>query len=94
MLAEERDVVGGAMLLFPSARPPGGRALRGRIVCNCFDVSEAEIESVRAALPCVGARALDAVQATRKCGTNCGSCPPELRRMFVPHRDSAELAAP
>ena len=44
-LTEERDInAGRAMLLLPSARPPGGRALRGRIVCSCFNVSENEIE--------------------------------------------------
>jgi assimilatory nitrate reductase catalytic subunit len=49
---------------------------RGRIVCNCFDVSEAEIRAdVAAGLNLV------AVQEKRKCGSSCGSCLPELKRM-------------
>ncbi len=30
-------------LLAPLAEPPAGGSARGRVVCNCFDVSEAEI---------------------------------------------------
>ena len=92
-LTEERDInAGRAMLLLPSARPPGGRALRGRIVCSCFNVSENEIESRRASLECSNERALELLQAELKCGTNCGSCLPELRRMFVASPDPAEVA--
>jgi len=45
-------------------------------VCACFKVSEAEIRSAVAA----GAT-LAALQKDLKCGTNCGSCVPELRRL-------------
>ena len=94
-LTEERDInAGRAMLLLPSARPPGGRALRGRIVCSCFNVSENEIESRRASLECSNGRALELLQAELKCGTNCGSCLPEVRRLVIERRSSAEVAAP
>jgi assimilatory nitrate reductase catalytic subunit len=49
---------------------------RGRIVCTCFDVSETEIAAAVAR-----GSDLAAVQRTLKCGTSCGSCAPELRRM-------------
>ncbi len=53
----------------------------GRVVCQCFNVSEPEILG---ALPgChgdAGAR-LAGLQAQLKCGTNCGSCLPELRAL-------------
>jgi len=92
-LTEERDVAGGAgRLLLPSAQPPGGRPLRGRVVCNCFNVSEAEIESRCVAFACAGDRALQALQAELKCGTGCGSCLPEVRRMLGAPRRPAELA--
>jgi len=45
-------------------------------VCACFKVSEAEIRAAVAA----GAT-LAALQKDLKCGTNCGSCVPELRRL-------------
>jgi assimilatory nitrate reductase catalytic subunit len=60
----------------PLAAPPSAAPARGRIVCNCFDVSEAEIRAdVAAGLD------LAALQEKRKCGSSCGSCLPELKRM-------------
>jgi assimilatory nitrate reductase catalytic subunit len=57
-------------LLLPVASPPGLPPPRGRTVCNCFDVTETEIAAF-----CD----LKTLQETLKCGTNCGSCLPELR---------------
>ena len=81
-LTAERDVAGlGPSLLVPSTQAPGGRALRGRIVCHCFDVAESEIAAQLTLRDVPAERALDALQGDLKCGTNCGSCLPELRRM-------------
>jgi assimilatory nitrate reductase catalytic subunit len=55
----------------PAATPPELPALRGRTVCNCFDVSEREIDAFLAE-----SNSIDALQASLKCGTNCGSCLP------------------
>ena len=63
-------------LFAPLATPPAAGPARGRIVCNCLDVSENEIRADLAA-----GLDLAAMQNQRKCGTNCGSCLPELRRM-------------
>jgi assimilatory nitrate reductase catalytic subunit len=59
-------------------QPPDAPAAspRGRTVCNCFNVSEREIEAFLAKSDSVAA-----LQAILKCGTNCGSCLPEIRRM-------------
>jgi assimilatory nitrate reductase catalytic subunit len=62
-------------LLLPVETPPGLPALRGRTVCNCFNVSEREIDAFLAK-----SNSIAALQASLKCGTNCGSCLPELRR--------------
>ena len=51
---------------------------RGRTVCNCFDVAEAEIDAFLAR-----SNSFDALQESLKCGTNCGSCLPELRRKIA-----------
>jgi len=51
-------------------------APRGRTLCNCFEVAEVEIVSAVAA----GAT-LARLQTDLKCGTGCGSCVPELRRL-------------
>jgi assimilatory nitrate reductase catalytic subunit len=49
-----------------------------RAVCACFKVSESSIRSAIAA----GA-GLAALKKNLKCGTNCGSCVPELRRLLA-----------
>jgi assimilatory nitrate reductase catalytic subunit len=53
-------------------------------VCACFKVSETEIRTAVAA----GAT-LAALQKDLKCGTNCGSCVPELRRFVAIQRVAA-----
>ena len=63
-------------VLAPVSTPPRGTLNRGRIVCNCLDVSETEIR--RELVPGV---TLAELQARLKCGTECGSCLPELKKM-------------
>jgi len=60
----------------PLFQPPAGVHARGRIVCNCFDVAENEITA-----DLVAGLDVPAIQAKRKCGTSCGSCLPELKRL-------------
>jgi assimilatory nitrate reductase catalytic subunit len=82
----------GRALLSPGAMPPMAMASRGKPVCNCLDVSD---QAIRAELSrCEGhadAR-LAHLQATLKCGTQCGSCVPELRRMVRLHLPTAAPA--
>lgn len=71
----------GRLLLVPGAKAPVALAARGKQVCSCFDVGQAQID---AALPsCTGSAdaRLQQLQDTLKCGTNCGSCVPELKRL-------------
>lgn len=75
----------GRLLLAPGATPPAGLASRGKQVCTCFNVSETDIE---ATLPhCAGTddARLAALQGKLKCGTNCGSCIPALRKLIKLH---------
>ena len=76
----------GRLLLLPDARPPAGLKPRGRVVCNCWNVAENEILAF--ARQCGGTpeHALGAVQETFKCGTQCGSCLPEIRRIAAATR--------
>jgi assimilatory nitrate reductase catalytic subunit len=63
-------------MLAPVSAPPAGSAGRGRILCNCLDVSVKEIaDEVLRGLD------LAAIQEKLCCGTECGSCLPELKRM-------------
>ncbi|MFZ5484046.1 MAG: molybdopterin-dependent oxidoreductase [Pseudomonadota bacterium] len=64
-------------LLSPLAVPPQGGQGRGKILCNCLNVSETEIRAAISA----GAD-LETLRASLKCGTECGSCLPELKRML------------
>ena len=66
--------------LAPLSAPPTGHHARGRIICNCLDVSENEImENIE-----MGADLLT-LQAKLKCGTECGSCVPELKKLVQIH---------
>ena len=63
-------------LLAPLTQPPAGQAARGKVICNCFDVAE---DDILAAFR--NGESLEALQTRTKCGTNCGSCLPELKRL-------------
>jgi assimilatory nitrate reductase catalytic subunit len=70
----------GRLLLMPGAAPPVTAVAASPQVCTCFDVRE---DAIRAALlQCTGSEPhrLSELQSRLKCGTNCGSCLPELRR--------------
>lgn len=71
----------GRALLQGGARAPVAVPDRGAQVCNCFDVREAQIGAVLER--CVGNidSKIAQVQSELRCGTNCGSCLPELRRI-------------
>ncbi len=72
----------GRLLLTPSSTAPQGFKARGKMVCSCFGVAEAQINDELAALGGVPDK-LGALQARLKCGTNCGSCVPELKQMIA-----------
>jgi assimilatory nitrate reductase catalytic subunit len=79
----------GAMLLAPTAKAPGGAAARGRIVCSCFGIGETAINSALRSAGGDAANRVAAAQQQLRCGTQCGSCLPELRRLAA----SAVMAA-
>jgi assimilatory nitrate reductase catalytic subunit len=71
----------GRLLLMPGAVAPVALAPKSPQVCTCFNVSE---DAIRAELPRCGGQddqRLAELQGALKCGTNCGSCIPELRRL-------------
>ncbi|MEJ0002706.1 MAG: molybdopterin dinucleotide binding domain-containing protein [Pararobbsia sp.] len=75
----------GRKLLMPSNLVPAANAVpRGRTVCNCVGVGERQIVEMLGTLP-ASADAdmrLDALKQKLKCGTQCGSCVPELKRLI------------
>jgi assimilatory nitrate reductase catalytic subunit len=52
---------------------------KGEIVCSCFQIGSKQIEKAVAGGVCT----VEGLGAKLKCGTNCGSCLPELKH-FIP----------
>ncbi|QRV23609.1 nitrate reductase [Marinomonas foliarum] len=52
---------------------------KGDIVCSCYQIGSKQIEKAVTSGVC----SVDGLGARLKCGTNCGSCLPELKR-FIP----------
>ena len=71
----------GRLLLSPGAKAPVAVAARGKLVCSCLNVTDAAIDTHLAAAQGNNIDRLANLQAALKCGTNCGSCVPELKRM-------------
>ncbi len=76
-------------LLAGSANPPQGFKARGKVVCNCFNVSERSIIEFCSTTKIDSAGKLAALQSELKCGTNCGSCLPELRTLVAASQNAA-----
>nr|WP_315479876.1 molybdopterin-dependent oxidoreductase [uncultured Rhodoferax sp.] len=71
----------GRALLAPGATPPVPVQSRGKTVCTCFNVTDTAIDATLAECTGFAADRLATLQSTLKCGTNCGSCVPQLQRM-------------
>ena len=71
----------GRRLLAPEAGAPQDLTPRSPQVCNCFDVSEASIRARLSSCTGTPTARLQALQASLRCGTQCGSCLPALRRL-------------
>ncbi|MEJ8848469.1 molybdopterin-dependent oxidoreductase, partial [Variovorax rhizosphaerae] len=71
----------GRLLLRPGATAPAGIAARGKVVCSCFGVTETAIAGKLRSCTGDDKQRLAALQGSLQCGTNCGSCLPELQRM-------------
>jgi len=78
----------GRLLLRPGAAAPAAVPARSGQVCSCFDVSEAQIDACLAQVQGTDEQRLALLQQQLRCGTNCGSCVPELRRR-VRHAEQA-----
>ena len=74
-------------VLAPSAKPPVAVAARN-IVCKCADISDTQIQAELAA----GAD-LGKLQDKLKCGTFCGGCLPDIKRMVAEYGAPQTVAA-
>jgi len=67
-------------LLAPLSNPPGSAAgaTGSRTICSCMDVDETAIRrGIERGLD------LEGIKQELRCGTGCGSCVPEIRRMLT-----------
>jgi assimilatory nitrate reductase catalytic subunit len=88
--AMAEDELGANMIRFalaPTAKAPGNIAPRN-IVCKCADISDVQIRQAIAA-----GGDLPQLQNTLKCGTFCGSCVPEIKRMVAEHESKQAVTA-
>ncbi|MDI1238807.1 MAG: molybdopterin-dependent oxidoreductase [Polaromonas sp.] len=92
----------GRLLLLPGAKAPVALPSRGKPVCTCFSVTDAEIGAclteITHAVGGAGYLASDQdrlvmLQDRLKCGTNCGSCVPEIRRIIRTAAETRPTAA-
>jgi assimilatory nitrate reductase catalytic subunit len=79
----------GRWLLSPRESVPVEAVPRGATVCSCFDVGEAQIGAALGRLSGSSDERLAGLQRALQCGTNCGSCLPELRRLVRTHLAAA-----
>ena len=91
---EQGDSIDGLrpLLLSASAQPPAGAVVRGAIVCNCCNVSATEIDEALLELAGPPAARLAALQSRLRCGTECGSCVPELKTRIAATRPAQQAA--
>jgi assimilatory nitrate reductase catalytic subunit len=71
----------GRALLLPVSKPPVPVVSKGKVVCTCFHVRDIAIEDNLRTCSGNPAERLAKLQGALQCGTNCGSCIPELQRM-------------
>ena len=82
LLQEELPVqTYGRLLLLPTQQPPVAVAARGKRVCVCLNVTDTDITERLGQCQGSPAERLAQLQGALRCGTQCGSCVPELKRM-------------
>jgi assimilatory nitrate reductase catalytic subunit len=81
----------GRLLLVPGAKAPVAVQSRGKPVCTCFNVTDTAITAGLTHCHGTDDDRLAQLQGQLRCGTNCGSCLPELKRMV---RATGPLATP
>jgi assimilatory nitrate reductase catalytic subunit len=96
LLREEQPAQNyGRALLAGGATPPLPVLSKGKTVCTCFNVSDIAITDTLSRCTGSDTERLGQLQQALQCGTNCGSCIPQLQRMVkaTPVAAAAEAGA-
>jgi assimilatory nitrate reductase catalytic subunit len=73
----------GRLILAPTKKPPIAVQIMGRPICNCFNITEDKIlETLQKLSPTDLEAGFKLVQEKTQCGTNCGSCKPEVKKII------------
>ncbi len=79
--------------LLAPAPPESFTPASNKTLCTCFGINETEVTLALARTPGDATTRLHALQASLRCGTNCGSCLPELKRL-AQHATTVTTALP
>ena len=79
----------GRLLLAPGAQAPVAVQAKGAQICTCFNVTQPEIEAQLNSCSGTEEQRLAQLQSSLKCGTNCGSCIPQLKKLTRMHSVAA-----
>jgi assimilatory nitrate reductase catalytic subunit len=82
----------GRALLRAGAKPPGALPIRSPQVCTCHDVSEGRIREALAKISGAPDERMAHLQRQLRCGTECGSCLPALKRLVAEPAPSSMTA--
>ena len=88
----------GRRLLMTGQKPPVALKEAGQTICTCVGVKDVAIADWLQANPGQESAQLAGLQNNLKCGTQCGSCVPQLKRIIAlqsvdkPKEDTASLA--
>jgi assimilatory nitrate reductase catalytic subunit len=79
----------------PVSKPPVEIKPKGKAICNCFNVSVDTMKQCLSKMPAGTSldHAMSSLQSETQCGTNCGSCKPEVKQIIVSLLKKVEVAA-
>ena len=83
----------GRLLLLPGAHPPVTVSTRGQQVCTCLNVTDLAISDELTRCQGGEDERLAQLQGRLRCGTQCGSCLPTLKRMVRVSRPAPALSS-
>ena len=83
ILCDVWGVIHDGGMLLPGAKAPVAVKARGRQVCTCFNVTEPDLLAGLQTCQGPADQQFAHLQSTLKCGTNCGSCIPEVKRIVM-----------
>jgi assimilatory nitrate reductase catalytic subunit len=90
LLQDQLDATSyGRLLLSPGSRAPVAIQSKGAQVCTCFNVTQPEIEATLKTCQGSDDERLTQLQGALKCGTNCGSCLPQVKKLVRSNRESS-----